>query len=442
MERDPRKDALSIFKAALKAVDARQLVLQAVKAPRHGTLEIRGNVLDLSSFENIYVLGAGKAACPMAKALEEVLGGFLTKGVVVVKYGHVLPLSSIAVREAGHPEPDANGVASAQEILAMADAAGPNDLVFCLLSGGASALMPGLPRGILLEDKQQTLQALLRCGAPIQHINTVRKHISTIKGGWLAKRIHPARLVTLALSDVVGDSLEVIGSGPTTPDTTTYGLCLDIITAHDIRDQIPHAVLAHLEKGAHGKIPETPKPLAPVFTGSCAQVVGNAAMALEAAQKASLSLGYHTLLFSAFMEGEARDVAKTHTDLAAEIAAGLHPLKRPACVLSGGETTVTVRGKGLGGRNMEFVLAAARQIAGMNRVAVLSCGTDGTDGPTQAAGAVANGQTISRAHTLGLDAATYLADNNSYNFFLALDDLVITGPTLTNVMDIRVILLG
>lgn len=433
--------ARSILKAALAASDPVAAVLRHVRV-ENATLHAGASTYALDRFENIYVVGAGKAAAPMARAMERLLGKRISSGVVNVKYGHLSPLRRITTIECGHPVPDANGVQGADRIARLAASATANDLVVCLISGGASALAPAPAPPITLEDKQAITGLLLACGANIGEINCVRKHISALKGGQLARLCYPATVLTLALSDVIGDDPAVIGSGPTAPDRSTFADALTILGRYNLLDRAPATVRARLEAGAAGLIAETPKSGDPVFRRARNLVVGSNRLAVDAASSHARSLGFHMLVLSTFVEGETRDVARVHAAIMQEIAANGRPLKRPACVISGGETTVTIRGTGLGGRNMEFSLAAAIDIAGLQDVAVLSAGTDGTDGPTDAAGAIADGTTIARAEALGLDARQFLASNNSYRFFDALGDLVKTGPTNTNVMDVRILLLG
>jgi hydroxypyruvate reductase len=324
----------------------------------------------------------------------------------------------------------------------IARSAGRDDLLICLISGGASALTPAPAAPVTLTGKQRTTELLLRSGAGIHEINTVRKHLSEFKGGQLARLAAPATVLSLLLSDVTGDDLDVIGSGPTVPDRSTFEDAVEVMRRRGIWKRIPAGVRARLEQGLAGKIAETPKPGSPIFRRVRNIVVGSNRQAIAAAQREAKELGYHAMILSSVMEGEAREVAGVHAAIAKEILASGHPLRRPACVISGGETTVTLRGHGKGGRNQEFVLSAAAAIAGLRGVAILSGGTDGTDGPTDAAGAIATGSTIERASAAGLDWRTSLDRNDSYHFFDPLGDLIRTGPTRTNVMDVRVILVG
>jgi hydroxypyruvate reductase len=396
----------------------------------------------LGSFENIYVLGAGKASAAMASAVERILTRRVTGGLINVKDGHLARLRRIELNECGHPVPDQRGVDGARRIAAIAHAATEQDLVLCVISGGASALMPAPAAPITLEEKQAVTKLLLACGANIHEMNAVRKHISDLKGGQLARLAAPATVVTLLLSDVIGDDLDVIGSGPTAPDTSTFAGAREILSRYGVWEQAPGSVRERIERGIEGAVTETPKPGASVFERTQNLVIGSNNLAVTAAADHARSLGLHTVVLSTFVEGETRDVARLHAAIAKEILASGRPVKPPACIISGGETTVRIRGTGLGGRNQEFALAAAIDLAGLDRVVVLSGGTDGTDGPTDAAGAMADGRTIARARRLGLDAARYLDNNDSYRFFDPLDGLLRTGPTNTNVMDVHVVLVG
>jgi len=432
---------MAIFRAALRAADPAEAIFRHVTV-RDETLIARRRRYRLDAYRRIFVIGAGKAGAVMARALERLLGRRITGGLVNVKYGHTARLRRVELNECGHPVPDAAGVAGARRIAELAAAAGADDLLICVISGGASALMPLPAEPVTLEEKQETTRLLLNCGASIHEINAVRKHISGIKGGQLARLAYPATIVSLLLSDVIGDDLDVIGSGPTAPDGSTFARARAILEHYGILDQAPAAVRERLAGGERGEIPETPKAGDPELARSQNLVVGSNQLAVDAAAAAAREGGFRTMVLSTFVEGETREVARVHSAIAKEIRASGRPLKPPACVISGGETTVTIQGNGLGGRNQEFVLAAAIDLAGLPGTVVLSAGTDGTDGPTDAAGAIADGGSLARAAELGLDPVRYLADNDSYHFFEALGDLVQTGPTNTNVMDVRVLLVG
>jgi hydroxypyruvate reductase len=436
-----REAAREIFAAAVRAVDPGEAVRRHVI--REGTrLRVGTEILDLAAIRQIIVVGCGKAAAPMAAAVEGILGERIARGVVVTKYRHLHPTATIRVHEAGHPVPDAAGLAGAEAVLDQVRRLGPQDLVLLLISGGGSALSPAPVAGISLADKQALTTALLACGADIREMNAIRKHISRIKGGQLARAAQPAQVAALVLSDIVGDPLDAIASGPTVPDPTTYADALGILDTYGIRGEIPASIRARLEAGARGEVPETPKPDDPLFARVRNVIVGSNLQALEAAQAEAGRLGLAPMILSSSIEGETREVARMHAAIAREIRCTGHPLAPPACLISGGETTVTLKGSGKGGRNQEFALAAALDIAGVPGVVVLSGGTDGTDGPTDAAGAIVDGETCARAAGQGLDARASLSANDSYHFFQALGDLLITGPTNTNVMDVRLVLVG
>lgn len=434
-----RTDAVSIFKAGLEAVSPGTAVRHFLR--REGNrLRVKDTTLDLGDFQNVYIVGAGKASAAMAQAAEDVLGNRISDGVVVVKYDHVADLKYTSLVEAGHPVPDENGRKGAEKILALLSRADENDLVICMISGGGSALTPLPAPGLTLADKQKTAQVLLACGASIHEINAIRKHMSGIKGGLLARAAYPARLVTLILSDVVGDDLDVIASGPGVPDSSTFSDCMAIMEKYGIADQLPAHVTAHIRSGISGDIPETPKTGDTIFNHTRNVIVGSNSDAIRAAGLAAKRLGYHPITLSSMIEGETREVARVHAAIAKEILKSGNPVPRPACVLSGGETTVTIRGTGKGGRNQEFALAAAIEIATLENVVIFSAGTDGTDGPTDAAGAMADFSTVSRALELSMDPQAFLSDNDAYHFFKPLGNLIMTGPTHTNVMDLRILL--
>jgi len=439
MKQNLRADALDIFQAGLRSVDSFSAVQTHFFLEKE-ILSVNGKTYLLSDYDNIYVLGTGKATAAMAQAVEEVLSKRITAGFINVKYGHTRPLKYITVHEAGHPVPDAAGLQGSKQIIRLLQSAGKKDLIIFIVSGGGSALLPSPVQGLTLKDLQETTQTLLEVGANIDEINIIRKHLSRLKGGRLAKLAYPASLIALILSDVVGDHLGSIASGPTAPDESTYHTCLQIIDKFDINGKIPKQVLDFFVSGQNGKEDETLKSGDPVFQRVQNVIIGSNIQAVIEAKRKAETLGYNSLILSSSIEGEAKEAAKIHASIAKEIIQTKNPLPPPACVISGGETTVTIRGEGMGGRNQEFALAAAVEIDGLDNIVILSCGTDGTDGPTDAAGAVADGQTLNRAKQKQMDAEKYLLDNNSYHFFKALDDLVFTGPTFTNVMDLRLIL--
>jgi len=441
MESKLKQDAVDIFMAGVAAVDPGRAVRSHLSLEGE-TLAAGEHRIPLAPEGRIFVVGAGKAGAPMAAAVEEVLGDRIHSGVVVVKYGHLAPVRTVTLLEAGHPVPDEAGVRAADKIRDLLDEATSGDLVIALISGGGSALLPYPVPPVTLSDKQAVTNLLLESGADIGEINCIRKHLSLLKGGGLAKKAYPARLLTLILSDVVNDPLDVIASGPAVGDPTTYADAMAIISRYGLADKVPQTVLDRLRDGALGKHPETPKPGDPELKEVINLLVGTNTIALQASQDRAREMGYSTTILSSSITGETRDAAADHAALARAIAQTGQPVAPPACVLSGGETTVTIRGPGKGGRNQEFALAAAMGIEGLPDTLILSGGTDGTDGPTDAAGAVADGTTADRAREAGLDPVRYLDSNDSYRFFEKLGDLLMTGPTLTNVMDLRVILVG
>ncbi len=389
------------------------------------------------SYDRIFLVAAGKAAVPMAQAIEEIVGAPVTREIVVTKHGHTGPLRDCVAIEAGHPIPDEAGAKAAREIRNLLfGTLTSRDLLLVAISGGASAILPAPVDAITLKAKQETTDLLLRAGANIHELNAVRKHLSFMKGGRLAKLAYPAALVSLLLSDVIGDPLHVIGSGPTAPDESTFGEAIAVLERYDLLSRVPRTVMSYLEAGGEGRIEETPKPGDPIFDKVRNIVVGSNRLALQAAEREALSLGYKPQILSSTVEGEARNIGM---EFAKSLRAVLRD-DRPRCLLAGGETTVTVRGAGKGGRNQELALAAAIGMQGLENVALLSAGTDGTDGPTDAAGAFANGSTLARAENLGIDAHVHLEHNDSYRFFEPLGDLVRTGPTGTNVMDVQILL--
>jgi len=436
-----RKDAIKIFQAGLQAVAPGAAINRFCRLDGDSFI-VDGQKYNLDRFNKIFVIGAGKAGASMAKAIEEMLSERISDGIITVKYSHLEELQKIRIKEAGHPVPDQNGYDGAREIYQLASSADEKTLVICLISGGGSALMVLPVAGISLKDKQTATKILLGCGATIHEINTIRKHLSAIKGGGLARAIYPATLISLILSDVVGDNLDSIASGPCVPDSTTFADCKAILTKYSIEKKIPSSILKHIESGMAGSVLETAKTGQKFFEKTHNVIVGCNFNALLKAKEKADELGYNTLLLSSMIEGITRDVAANHMAIAREIQLHGYPLQQPACLLTGGETTVHLRGTGKGGRNQEFVLAAALKLSDMKNITVLSGGTDGTDGPTDAAGAFADETTLQRAQMAGFDAHEYLENNDSYHFFEKLGDLYKTGPTNTNVMDIRIILIG
>jgi hydroxypyruvate reductase len=470
-----RKIIAGVLGTAIRAVDP------AVAVKTHITragdaVHVGQRSFDLNEIDRIIVVGGGKAGTPMAAALHELLGPRISAGVVNVKYGHTSvdrwqvrfehrpetertstllsdsadapsPPETGAIRivEAGHPVPDAAGLAGAAEIATILSGLTPRDLVFVLISGGGSALLPLPVEGVTLADTQALTSVLLRCGADITEINAIRKHCSRLQGGQLARLAAPAQVVTLILSDVVGTPLDAIASGPTVPDRSTFADATAILRRYGILDQIPGSVRGQLLAGAAGAIPDTPKPGDPLFERVINVVIGDNASAGRAAVAEARRLGFSSALLTTFLQGEAREVGRAVAGLVQGIACGQSDFAPPACLVLGGETTVTIRGQGSGGRNQELALAAAIALDSFPlpdnmQAAVVSLGTDGTDGPTDAAGGIAWPDTVARGRALSLDARAALAENDSYPYLGALGDLIVTGPTGTNVNDLVMVI--
>jgi len=431
-----KSDAEDIFQAALRAADP-------VECVRHHAGRIESRCRE-DGCDRLLVLAFGKAACSMTRGLVSSLSRPVDQGLVITKYGHAagenLP-EPIAVFEAGHPVPDEHGVAATVRAVDLLQSADAGTLVACLISGGGSALLAAPAEGITLREKQELTRLLLAAGADIVEVNTVRKHVSRVKGGRLAECAAPAGVISLILSDVIGDRLDSIASGPTAPDDTTYDDALRVLERYGLRGQVPVSVLRMLEWGRRSGIPETPKPGTLLFRKVENIIVGSNRLAVEAAQARALDLGYEAVILTSELRGEARDAAGWLAGKAREARSGASAGSgRGLCLISGGETTVTLTGGGRGGRNTEMALAFAIEIEGEKGISLLSAGTDGTDGPTDAAGAAADGKTARTARRAGLDPEAFLLNNDSYTFFQEAGGLLITGPTGTNVMDIQILL--
>jgi len=435
LNKEARALALASIESAVNAVDPER-ILEARFSLKNSTIHIDGHSFDLRQFKRIYVIGGGKASGSMAEAVEQTLGRYIADGFVAVPHASKSRTDIIRLYEASHPIPDEAGVNGARRIVEIATQARQDDLIICLISGGGSSLMP-LPRdGISLAEKREITQALLKCGATISEINTVRKHISDIKGGWLAKKAGPATILNLILSDVVGDRLEFIASGPTVPDPTTFGDAIMVLKKYGLWDGVPKPIRKILSDGEKHLISETPKADDEAFKKVYNVIIGNNKTASLAACEHLSSAGLNTVLLTSTLEGEARCVGTMLASIGCEVSSSGKPVRKPAGIVAGGETTVTVTGKGSGGRNQELALAAALRLGGTDGIVVASVSTDGIDGPTDAAGAIVDGRTLTRAKKVGLTPEEYLAENDSYNFFLKLGDLILTGPTGTNVNDI------
>ena len=440
IEKRARQLALKSLETALNAVDPRQIIKTKVRLT-DSTLRVDSHSLDLRKFKSIYVIGGGKASGSMAEALEEVLDGHITKGLVNVLHGTKNKTRTIKLHGASHPVPDQAGVEGTRRMLEMAEEAEKDDLIICLISGGGSSLMP-LPKGnISLLDKRAITDALLKSGATINEINTVRKHISDFKGGWLAKKAYPATILNLILSDVMGDPLDFIASGPTVPDSTTFADTAKVLKKYDLWNKAPPSIRKVLFDGEKGRVAETPKAGDKAFKKVHNVVIGNNRSASQEVCSCLRSEGLNTLLLTSTLEGEARHVGTVLASIVSEVRISGNPVHTPAGIVAGGETTVTVTGKGKGGRNQEIALSSALKLRGATGAIVASLTTDGVDGPTDAAGAIVDGKTLERAQKMGLDPSRYLTDNDSYHFFSELGDLVFTGPTGTNVNDVSVMVI-
>jgi len=437
--------AQTIFSTALAQGDPYACVLKNLELKNNAlVLKAKNKRFPLSSFKRIILAGAGKASAAMAQAVAALVQKTTLpyQGVISVKYGHIKPLTGITLMEAGHPFPDENGVRATERILSLCNSAAEDDLIIALISGGGSSLLVSPAPGISLADKIATTKKLLACGAAIAEINAVRKHISNVKGGALAKAAAPATVLNLLLSDVLYDRMDVIASGPFVPDRSTFKDALAVLRKYNIEKQLPAAVTAHLKAGAAFRIAETPKQVDPAFNLVYSTIIGSNALLLEAARQEAEKLGFNTLLLSSFVQGEARELGSFLASIAHEIKTKGRPVSAPACILMGGETTVTLRGSGKGGRNQECALQAAKQIAGLSGTLIYCVGSDGTDGPTDAAGAWCSGQTLVQGEKMGIDVDAYLKHNDSYHYFDKLGGLIKTGPTGTNLLDLYMLLVG
>jgi glycerate 2-kinase len=439
---DQLKEAAdAIIQSAIEAVKPERIIRRKIRL-KNDRLSIESLQLNLHDFEKIYVIGAGKASALMAREMENLLGERLFYGVVTVKYGHGAPCRKIRILEAGHPVLDENGLNATSQILQTAEGAGEKDLVLCLISGGGSALLEKLPAGLSLKGVQKVFQLLLASGANIEEINVVRKHLSLVKGGQLARAVSPATCVSLILSDVIGDPLPSIASGPTSADPSTFNDAWKIMEHYLLLEQLPAGVRDYFRNGCEGEMAETPKTGDPLFEKVHNIILGNNLDALYVARKKAESLGFGTMILSSRIQGEAREVARVLAGIAQEMRATDLPLKRPACLLMGGETTVTLKGNGKGGRNQELALAALLAMKNVSEpYLIFSCGTDGTDGPTDAAGGMAFPDMWEQVRDHKLDPVAFLRDNNAYPFLQKTGGLIKTGPTGTNVMDIMGILI-
>jgi glycerate 2-kinase len=433
-----REIAEQIFITCVESVIPSKLIPPIISV-RNNCLETGAYVFPLEKIENIYVIGAGKASASMAAELEKVEGLFITEGHVVVKYGHACKLKAIDVTEAGHPVPDTNGYNGTKSVLKIAEKAGVNDIVICLLSGGGSALLADFPEGVAAEDMIKLNEVLVNSGASIAEINAVRKHISGVKGGQLARVVYPATLITLILSDVPGDKPEVVASGPTTPDSTTYAQALGVLTGYNLLSLISGNIIKSLEDGIAGRRPETPKMDDQVFARTYTLLIGTNKLALDAGKLKSLEYNINPVIVDDRLQGDILSVSDYIVKTALQYMNDKNEIK-PVCLLFGGETTLKLAGSGKGGRNQHLALLCALLLKDHPGITVLSAGTDGTDGTTDAAGAVVDSDTIMSALDKNMDVAKYLSDFDSFHFFKKTGGHIITGPTMTNVMDIIVVI--
>lgn len=434
-----RKLAEKIFLAGVNSVLPDKLI-RAQMTLSGDVLTICGESYDLRNINHIYVVGAGKAAALMAQETEQVLGNRITAGHVVTKYDHGCALQYIGLTEAAHPVPDENGVIAAGKITDIARGAKENDLVICLISGGASALLADTPEGISLEDLRITNELLVKSGATIREINIIRKHLSDIKGGQLARLIHPASCVSLILSDVVGDPIDIIASGPTAPDASEYSDAYAIVRKYKLDKTLPETVTKRLLLGSAGVIPETPDAFHPCFQTTRNRLLGSNKIALEACAQVAVQNGFDTHILTDCLQEDYTRVASLASESIENFLAN-RKTNQPVCLLFGGEPTVKVNGNGLGGRNQHLALYLATKLENKPGITILCAGTDGSDGPTDAAGAVVDSTTLKTAQATGTDAIAYLGQNDSYHFFQRVGGHIITGSTQTNVMDIMVVLI-
>lgn len=435
-----RRATLTLLETAISAVDPRTLMARRVRLDG-SRLSVGAVAVELDSYDRVIVVGGGKASGGMAEALESKLGHRITAGLVNVPRGtsYTVDTRTVELNECGHPIPDDDGFAGVKRIMALLRGVDETTLIIFLLSGGGSALLPLPPEGISLAEKQQVTNLLLRSGANIEELNVVRKHISGMKGGRFVAEVYPATLLSLILSDVIGDPLATIASGPTSPDPSTYTDAVETLKRYQVWTTVPSKIRDHLRLGEKGIAPETLKPGDPRFRKVHNVLLGNNRIALQAVERKAKAMGFNTLILSTFIEGEARHVGSVFAGIAREMAVSSYPVPPPAVLLAGGETTVTVMGPGRGGRNQELVLEASKHLTGLEGLVLASIGTDGVDGSSYAAGAIADGTTVKRAAGKDLNPNAFLSQNDSHRFFKELGDHIVTGPTGTNVNDITLV---
>jgi len=430
---------IPVIEAILEAVNPQSCVVDALRIDK-SMLMVNGRRYDLDDYERVFLVGFGKASISMAKGVTSVLGSRVTEGRLITKHSiEGETLDKIKVFMGSHPVPSEKSITGAKNIIDMVGSLSDRDLVVCVISGGGSSLFSYPHDGISLEELQTLTTLLLKSGADIFEMNTIRKHLDRVKGGGLAQIIYPATLITLVLSDVIGNPLESIASGPTSPDTSTFQDCIKILSKYNLLDKTPISIMKHLQNGSAGSIKETLKPGSPILDKVNTVIVGSNLKAAEAACKTAEQLGFNSLILSTYINGEAAQTGQFLSNILKEISVSGNPVPRPACIIAGGETTVTVRGSGKGGRNQEVAAGAVRQIAGLDDVAFITFGTDGEDGPTDAAGAVITGITYQQGIDLGLSLEQALAENDTYHYFSEMNSLLITGPTGTNVNDLTLL---
>jgi len=432
-------DICRVLATAINSSDAAEAIFRHVSCDS-GRLSIDDYIYNLNLYKRVIVIGAGKAVIPMANAMDDILKDHLTSGFIITKDGYLDPhrptSEKIEIIEAGHPLPDQRNLVAGTNLFSSIENLRSDDLILCLLSGGASALLMAPAPGISLQDLQAATALLLNCGATIMEINTIRKHLDIFKGGGLAKLLTPSTVISLILSDVIGDSIDMIASGPTTADPTTFTDAWSILEKYQILDRVPHLIKAHILAGKNGKVQESLKAGDPILERATNVIIGNNSYAVHAAANEANNLGFITRILTTSLHGEASQVGRKLSEDAIALLSPPSSLTRPVCLIASGETTVTIKGTGLGGRNQELSLGAVNSLSGSNQIILASLATDGGDGPTDAAGAVTTNETYSRGLSFDLDPQAYLHRNDSYSYFEQLGDLIKTGPTLTNVNDL------
>jgi len=436
--RKGRKEILEILEKGLEKADPEKAIRRSLKLKKD-RIEIKGEEIALNKFKRIFVVGGGKASAKMAKAVEEILEDRIYKGLIIAPENVKSKTKIIEIRMGDHPIPSRRNIQYTREIIELLKETGREDLIIILLSGGGSALLTYPADKLELEDIAETTRILLKCGANIEEINTIRKHISKIKGGQLVKYAYPARTITLIISDVVGDRMDSIASGPTVPDKTTFKDAERIIKKYNLYGKLPENVINRIIRGVKGKVEETPKPGNPLFKKVINIIVANNFESLKTMKREAKRRGYRSMILSSRITGEAKEIGRLMAAIFNEVRETGNPVKAPAIIIGGGETTVTVKGNGIGGRNQELALTVANIIGGNGRIFFASIGTDGIDGVTDAAGAIVDAETKREGEELGLSIEETLKNNDSYSFFKKVGkNLIYTGLTETNVNDLMI----